>query len=307
MLVSILLLIGGFVGLLGGGELTVRGASALAARLRINPYVIGATVIAFGTSAPELVVTLTASFRGSTELALGNVVGSNIANLGLILGLTSLASVLSLNPKTLRAETPAFIAVVILLTWFAWDGNVGRVEGLILLAGGIGTGILLYLGSRDKEEEPELPSIGIGLSILFVLFGFVGLIGGAQLLVEGAVRIAEMMGVPEWVIGVGVVAVGTSLPEVAASLVAATKGQGEIAVGNVIGSNAFNVFLVLGLGGAIQPISALSDIRGDLLFLLWESAFVLGILYLTKGIPRWAGLLLLIGYAAYVGLRFGGA
>ncbi|MBD3167272.1 sodium:calcium antiporter [bacterium] len=307
MLISFLLLIGGFIGLLGGGELTVRGASAVAARLRINPYVIGATVIAFGTSAPELVVTLTASFRGSTELALGNVVGSNIANLGLILGLTATVGALTLNPKTLRGETPAFIAVVILLTWFAWDGTVGRTEGLILLAGGVGTGAMLYFSSRQGDGEPEIPSIGLVLSIVFILFGFVGLIGGAQLLVEGAVRIAEMMGVPEWVIGVGVVAVGTSLPEVAASLVAAFKGQGEIAVGNVIGSNAFNVFLVLGLGGTLQPIRALSDIRGDLIFLFWESAFVLAVLYLTRGIPRWSGLLLLIGYAVYVGVRFSGA
>ncbi len=306
--IAILYVIAGLVLLVGGGEGTVRGASSVAAKLKISPYVIGATVVAFGTSAPELVVTLTASMRGSEELALGNVVGSNIANLGLILGLAGIFGVLFIKRVTLLHETPSYIAVLVLLILFTWNRTVGRIEAFLLMIGGLVFIYLVLKHRNDGAESDETTSeYGLVLSIVLSVTGIALLIGGAQVLVAGSVVIARVMSVPEWVIGVGIVAIGTSLPEVAASTVAAAKGKGDLAVGNVIGSNAFNVFWVLGIGGSIHPITVEQPIYFDLLVFGAFSIFVLLMLYAIGKLPKWSSILLLLGYITYIIARFGGA
>lgn len=306
MFVAILLVLGGLLFLAIGGELTVRGGSSLAARFRIQPYVIGATVIAFGTSAPELAVTLTASVKGVPDIALGNVVGSNIANLGLILGLAALLKPVILPRKILRNEWPIVILVLATLIGFGWDGVVSRVEGVLLLAG---MGYAMYRtlqkarAGRVSVEAAETPHYSTLRSTIFVLIGLALLYLGGQVLVEGAVRIAEAFGVAQWVIGVVVVAVGTSMPEVAASLVAALRGRGDIAIGNVLGSNAFNTLLVLGSGSAIQPMQVALPIHIDLLVFGFLTLFTLGVLAWRHTLSRATGGVLFATYIAYIAFR----
>lgn len=312
MLLPILFIVLGLILLVGGGEGTVRGASALAQKLKVDPYVIGATIVAFGTSAPELVVTLTASYKGSGELALGNIVGSNIANIALILGIAALLRKVELPRKILHTETIPFIIVAVALIAFAWDGHIGFVSGIILLlTGGAIGAALLYMNRRSKDsplvDAPDIPAMSPLLAAVMLAAGLGGLVGGAQLLVEGGVQIAQAFHVPEWVIGVGVLAVGTSLPEVAASVTAAVRGRGELAIGNVVGSNAFNVLWVLGIGGYLHPVVAQESITFDLMVYGGLSVFLLGTLYLRGALEQWSGALLFLSYIAYMVLRFSGA
>jgi cation:H+ antiporter len=309
MLIAVGLLVAGLVLLLLGGEGTVRGGSALAKRYNVQPFIIGATVVAFGTSAPELAVTLTAVLRNEPGLALGNVVGSNIANLGLILGLSALITPIVMVKKQAFQELPVFGLVLLALVGFAWDGSVGRIEGIILLAG---MAFVLFrtikISRKDSAASPNPPS-GKGKtpsllpSIVLVLGGLSGLFFGGQLLVEGAVGIAEWWGMPDWVIAVVIVAVGTSMPEVAASVVAAVRGHGEIALGNVIGSNTFNVLLVLGTGSAIRPFSIDTNISFDLIIVTLFTLLPGVLLLLQQRVPRWTGGILLVGYLAYITLK----
>ncbi len=303
MLVAVGILVAGLVLLILGGEGAVRGGSALAVRFNVRPFVVGATVVAFGTSAPELAVTLTAALQDKPGLALGNVVGSNIANLGLILGLSALITPIIMAKRQVRQELPVVVGVLAALVVFAWDGSVNRIEGIVLLIGMIVVIVRTIRISREESNGSPSSSREHGNllpSILMVLGGLLGLFFGGQLLVDGAVQIAEFWGVPDWVIAVVIVAVGTSMPEVAASVVAAIRGHGEIAIGNVIGSNTFNVLLVLGTGSTIRPISVNLDISADLLVV---SLFTLlpGItLFFQRRVPRWTGGLLLAGYVAYL-------
>jgi cation:H+ antiporter len=306
MLVAVGLLLGGLVLLVLGGEGAVRGGSALAVRFNVRPFVVGATVVAFGTSAPELAVTLTAALRNEPGLALGNVVGSNIANLGLILGLSALVTPIMMAKRQVRQELPVVIGVLAALVVFAWDGSVGRIEGIVLL---IGMVVVIVRTIRiSRKESNGSPSSSeehgsLAPAILMVLGGLLGLFFGGQLLVDGAVQIAEFWGVPEWVIAVVIVAVGTSMPEVAASVVAAVRGHGEIAIGNVIGSNTFNVLLVLGTGSTIRPISVDLDISTDLLVVGLFTLLPGITLLLQRRVPRWTGGLLLAGYVTYLVMK----
>lgn len=305
-MISTLLIVGGLVLLFFGGEATVRGASSIATRFRVQPFVVGATVIAFGTSAPELAVTLIAALGGSPDLALGNVVGSNIANTGLILGIAALLRPLWLPRKTLRFELPVVVAVAVLLTLFAWDGFVGLWEGIVLLVGIAWVLLRTLIGARKDRvalETAEPARYRLLVAVPMTLVGLVALYGGGHLLVEGSVRIAEALGVAQWVIGVLVVALGTSMPEVAASVVAAAKGHGDIAVGNVLGSNTFNIFFVLGTGATLHPVTVAVPIRLDLLVYVALIGFAMSWLLSREKLPRAAGAILLLGYLGFVALR----
>ena len=304
MLIAFLLLIAGLFLLIAGGEGTVRGGSALAARFHISPYVIGATIIALGTSAPELAATVTAALKGAPSLALGNVVGSNIANLGLILGLAATLRTLTTRADYFRFEVPVILLVLVAMVVFGWNGTIGRVEGILLLLGAAWairrTLVGAKLHRRSAAEDDQLPAYGASKSILLVLLGLASLYFGGQLLVEGALRVVRAAGISEWAIGAVIVALGTSMPEVFTSVVAALRGKTDLAIGNVLGSNTFNVLFVLGTGASISPISTGVDIHLDLL--LFSAMTLLITFLLSRGFPlkRGVGLPLLCAYLGYI-------
>ncbi len=269
LLISSCLILLGLVGLIIGGDLLVRGASKLAAAARISPLVIGITVVSFGTSAPELAVTVQAALAGSPELAVGNVVGSNIANVLLILGAAALIAPLAVQSRIVKVDLPMIFGAALAFLLMALDGEISWVDGAILFAA-----LLVYLvwsikqGSGDQEEvqqqfsdaaeqKSKQPKGGKTMRLakegLLLVGGLVILVIAAQGMVAGSTDIARHFGVSDLVIGLTVVAIGTSLPELVASVVASWRGQGDIAVGNVVGSNLFNILAVLGIGAMVAP------------------------------------------------------
>ncbi|NNF41718.1 MAG: calcium/sodium antiporter [Phycisphaerales bacterium] len=305
-------LIGGLVVLVGGAELLVRGAAGLAARLGISPLVIGLTVVAFGTSSPEVAVSLDAVFSQRHDIAIGNAVGSNTFNVLFILGISALVCPLAVAQKLIRVDVPIMIGVSALLWLLARDGELGRLDGVILFIGIVAYTIGAVRSSRRETPEvrqeyqsaPDLPRHPSLLrAIGFTAFGLGLAVFGARWFVMGAVAIATDLGVSELVIGLTIVAAGTSLPEVATSLVAAIRGQRDIAVGNVIGSNIFNVLFILGLAGIVAPDGLLVSsavLAFDMPVMLAVTVACLPIVFTGGAIRRWEGGLLLAGYVAYV-------
>lgn len=304
---------GGLVLLVGGGELLVRGASRLAAAMRISPLVIGLTVVAFGTSAPELAVSVQAAMAGNADLALGNVVGSNIFNVLFILGVSALIVPLVVSSELVRRDVPVMIAASLLLLAFGWDGAINRVEGVVLFAG-----IVLYTwwcvrqsrkeSSEVKQEfEQEWPSenqsqSSLPFNLMFIVGGLCLLGLGSTLLISGSVYVATSFGVSELVIGLTIVAAGTSLPEVVTSLTAAVRGERDIAVGNVVGSNIFNILCVLGVSSTIGPTGIAvspSAMSFDIPVMIAVAVACLPIFLTGHIISRWEGALFLLYYVAY--------
>lgn len=303
----------GLVLLLAGAEALVRGASTLALRFGISPLVVGLTVVAFGTSSPELMVSLGASLRGQGGVAAGNVVGSNIANLGLIVGAATALAPMAISRTLLRFDMPVMVVSMLLLLVFMYDGGLSRLEGGLLSAG-----ILAYTfhsirasrravrAAREVELPPEVeaalaePRRRVFRHVLFAVGGVALLVYGADLLVRGAVDLARDVGVSEAVIGLTLVAIGTSLPELATTLVAAARRQGEMALGNAIGSNIFNVFGVIGPVALIAPFRS-PDVGWDVLAIMVGIA-LLTFLFLATGerTRRWEGFALLGCYALYL-------
>lgn len=248
--------------LVAGGDVVVRGAGKLAIAAGVRPLVVGLTVVAFCTSAPELAASVTAAFAGSPALAVGNVLGSNIANIGLILGIAGLVRPIAVRSTVLAREVPAMIGASTLLVAIAWDASLSRVDGLAMLAA-LGVYLALIVRAELRAYEPKVEaevvaSVGESStrvrSIALVVAGVAMLVAGADRLVVGATALARASGLSESVVGLTVMAVGTSLPELAASVAAARKGQGDIVLGNVVGSNIFNVLCILGATAAIHPI-----------------------------------------------------
>jgi cation:H+ antiporter len=313
MLTSVLFILG--IGLLLlGAELLVRGASQLAAALGISPLVIGLTVVAFGTSSPELAVAIQSSALGQSDIALGNVVGSNIANILLILGLAAVITPLAVAQQLIRQDVPLVIAISVLVLILAWDGTISRLDGA-LLAGGMLAYILFAIGQSRKEsariraeyaeafgiEQPRVKPRW-WLQLTFILVGLGMLTLGSRWLVDGAVAVAIILGVSELVIGLTIVAVGTSLPEIAASVLASMRGERDIAVGNVIGSCLFNLLAVLGIAGLATPagIAVPSAARSFDLPVMIAAAVACLPIFIHRGmILRWEGALFLGYYAAY--------
>lgn len=255
----------GLLGLYFGGELLVTGASRIARRLGLSSLLIGLTIVAVGTSTPELFVSIWSALRGASGISLGNVIGSNIANIGLILGLTGIVATVTVHRNLVRREVPILIFVTIFTTLLMLDGELSRLDGILLLMGFIGfNGVFYWLSRRDvddqadenlAEEETEDDVSSLGQPAFQVVGGIVLLLIGANLMVEGAANMARAVGVSETVIGLTMVAFGTSLPELATSMTAAVKKEADIAIGNIIGSNVANLLLVLGATTAIQPIN----------------------------------------------------
>lgn len=295
--------------LVAGAESLVRGAAALAVRAGISRLAIGLTVVAFGTSAPELVVSLKAALAGAGDLAVGNVVGSNIFNVAVILGLAALVCPIPVHEQVVRLDAPIACAVSALFAWLLLDGALGRLEGLLMLSLlAVYTAFNLVLARRrvreGREDGSELPSGGgggrLGRELMLVAVGLGLLIAGANLLVTHAIALARLLGVGEAVIGLTIVAAGTSLPELATSLVAAWRRQADIAVGNVVGSNVFNLLGILGASSAVTPLTSAGVGAGDLLVMLLLSLLLLPLLYTGRLLHRLEGLLLLVAYGGYL-------
>ncbi|HEX6212519.1 MAG TPA: calcium/sodium antiporter [Methylomirabilota bacterium] len=312
---SILLLAVGAVLLIGGAELLVRGASRLALAAGISPLVVGLTVVAFGTSSPELAVTIGSAHAGQSGVAVGNVVGSNIFNVLGILGLSALVVPLVVSQQLVRLDVPLMIVASVVLLLLALDGLIGRVDGLILTAG-----IAAYLAFLARQSRREAAAIraeyedafGAGpagrgdwlLNVGFVVVGLALLALGARWLVEGAVATARGLGVSELVIGLTVVAAGTSLPEVATSVLAALRGERDIAVGNVVGSNLFNILAVLGVGSLLAPAGVEvppGALTFDIPVMIAVAVAALPIFFTGYAISRWEGAVFLGYYGAYLG------
>lgn len=305
-------LLAGLVLLVIGAEGLVNGASFLAASLGISPLVIGLTIVAYGTSSPEMAVAIQSSFTGQADIALGNVVGSNIFNVLVILGLSALAMPLIVAKQLIRLEVPIMIGISFLTLLFGFDGLINRSDGLILVIGGIiYTIFLIYQGSKQPPEEKEYEkytvlgdvSVFQWVKNLGLMLGGTGLlILGSRWLVESSTSIALTIGVSELVIGLTIVAVGTSLPELATSVMATLKGERDIAVGNVIGSNIFNISAVLGIGAMVSPqgIPVSSAAIGfDLPVMIAITISCLPIFLTGNVIDRWEGLLFVSYYIAY--------
>lgn len=308
MLLSLLILAAGFVLLYFGGDFLVKGSSSLALRLGLSPLVIGLTVVAFGTSSPELAVSLQAAFGGSGDVAIGNVVGSNICNLGLILAIAALIRPMVVAAQVIRVDMPIMIGVSVVVPILLYNGVVSRLEGLLLIAGLIAyIGLSLYLARKEsaavqKEFSNEIEAHkSLWLDLGLVAGGLTGLMIGGSLFVKGAVELARGLGISEAVIGLTVVAIGTSMPELATSVVAALKGEGDIAIGNVVGSNIFNVLCILGTTAMIQPLQSSGITPVDLWVMVGMAAISWPLMHWGRRLGRIEGGILLAAYGCYMG------
>lgn len=302
MLLDLILLVFGFVLLIKGADYFVDGASSLATRMCIPPIIIGLTVVAMGTSAPEAAVSISSALHGSNAIAIGNVLGSNIANIFLILGFTAMITTLTVQKNTVRYEIPFVGFITLLLCWMgARYGMISRAGAGCLL--GLFTAFLIYLYfiSRNTECELDTPkTLSPAKIALFIVLGLIALVWGSNLTVESACALARYVGVSERVIGLTIIAIGTSLPELVTSVIAARKGESDIAIGNIVGSNIFNILFVLGVAGVILPIPF------NPAFLFDGAIAVMAVLLLfmftarTKTLTRTRGIFFVLMYIAYL-------
>ncbi len=309
MLLQIILLLAGLTVLYFGAEWLVKGASRFARSFNIRPIVIGLTIVAFGTSMPELVTSVVAGINHLSDIAVGNIVGSNIANIGLILGLAAIVQPLTIDMRLLSREIPIMIGISLLLYFMGWDGILSRLEGGILLVGIVTYTCYVYRmalkESKAVEQEYE-EFVGAAYDsilkdIFWIIIGLIALVGGAYLLVHSAIYIARVVGISELVIGLTVIAVGTSLPELATSMVAAIRKESDISVGNVIGSNVFNILAVLGIAAIIQPLQINPiSLRIDMPVMLFFSMALIPMITWKFVLTRGQGIFLLVGYSVYI-------
>lgn len=313
MFFPLILIVAGLAVLVYSADFLVRGSSSVAKNFGLSPLFIGLTIVAFGTSLPELIVNIFASFKGSADIAVGNIIGSNIANILLILGCSAFIFPLTVKHTTISKEIPfallAVAAVFILANDYLIDGFglsfLSRGDGLILI--GFFAIFLYYTVGISQEEKnkdaEEVKTYGTILSIIMILGGILGLVIGGNLLVDNAIIIAKLFGVSEALIGLTVVAVGTSLPELATSVVAAWKKSSDIAIGNVVGSNIFNIFWILGLSSIINPINFSVAMNFDIIVCFLVTLILIPFMFIGKRniLERWQGILLVVLYIAYTG------
>ena len=290
----------GFVGLFLGGDWLVKGASGIALRFGVAPMIIGLTIVGFGTSTPELLVSLTAAFGGQPGIAIGNVVGSNIANILLILGIAAVIAPIAVNFASIRRDLLWMTGAVLILPLLFWSGTVGLIEGLLMVAA---LAVYLVISLRGTNQPPDDLPEGTSLvrSGVFVLLGLCAVVLGAHFLVQSATIIARDFGVSEAMIGLSIVAIGTSLPELATTVMAVIRGQRDIAIGNVIGSNIFNVLGILGITALLTPIPlAPRFLSVDTPLLIVVTLGFVVLVWATGRIGRISGAAMLIGYAVYI-------
>ena len=315
IIISLIKLIVGFVLLVKGADFFVDGASSIAKKLRIPAFVIGLTIVAFGTSAPELAVSISAALKGSNDIAIGNVIGSNIFNTLVVLGASAAITPIAVERGIIKKDYPLSIFATILLGILSLDMilfkapamTIGRMDGVILL---IAFAFFMYMtvkeglkeranSSQEHEEALMNISMPMGKAILIMLIGLAGIVFGGDLSVEGAKEIARAFGLGEALIGLTIVAFGTSLPELVTSVIAARKGESDIAVGNVIGSNIFNIFLILGTSAAISPMTVSSTYLYDMLVLIAIMVLTYIPVAKTQKVSRGMGITMVVSYLAY--------
>ena len=304
MITSLTLLILSLVALYIGAGWLVQGSSALALKAKVSPLVIGLTIVAFGTSAPELVVSLNATLSGQGDIAIGNIVGSNIFNIGVILGVSATICPLQVKKQLLRIDIPVMLAATLLLTVLFWNGTLSRVEGFFFLAGIIVYTLFSLFYSRKHGEGPNLEleqqPKHWAVDTLAIIGGLAVLVCASRLLVDNAVSIAKELGMSEAVIGLTIVAAGTSMPELATSIVAAYKRKTDIAIGNIVGSSLFNILAIAGSCSLVHPIEAKNVNYIDLLVMLAISVLLLPLVKNGQKISRTEGFVLILFYVIYI-------
>lgn len=295
----------GLIALFFGGEMFVSAASQIARQIGISTLVIGLTVVAVGTSAPELIVSVGAALEGSSDIALGNVVGSNSTNIGLIVGLAALIMPFAVHVRMLRQEIPLMIAVTLIAYVLMLDQMLSRTDGILLLVGAVAYFIWMVVSSRQVQVEQDTPqdapakAINPRRAAFLLVIGLLLLLAGARFTVNGAVNVATAIGISELVIGMTLVAMGTSLPELITSVVAARRGESDIALGNVVGSNIANLLVILGMTAVIQPIPVAQDvIQFDALVMIGFSLLLIPFAF-NRHISRREGLAFILAYSAY--------
>jgi cation:H+ antiporter len=312
-MISIILFFVGFLLLIKGADFLVEGASSIAKKFKIAPIVIGLTVVSFGTSAPEFFINIISSYSGNTEIAVGNILGSNIANVLLILGVSALVYPLISRHNTVWKEIPFSFLAIFILTIMANDRHIdgesfaviSRIDGIVLIA--FFVIFLYYTFSISKAEGEEFvffqqPSLSVKKSILYILFGVLGLFVGGKFIVDGAVLIAKWFDISSSFIGLTVIAVGTSLPELATSVVASLKKNSDIAIGNVVGSNIFNIFLIIGVSAILNPLPILESSNLDLYTAIFSSFMLFAFMFIGKKhtLEKYQGGLLVFIYVLYI-------
>lgn len=301
MLIELVLLIVGFAMLIKGADIFVEGAAGIAAKFGIPQLVIGLTIVAMGTSAPEAAVSITAAFKGTADITIGNVVGSNIINILIILGVTALIVAVAVQQSTIRYEIPFVVLVsAVLLVMGALDGNIGRLDGVILWL--LFIVYLAYLGvmaKRGKEEQETFEDAPAWKLLLYVVIGIALIVLGADVSVDAASEIARVIGLSERFIGLTIVALGTSLPELCTSVVAATKGKADLAIGNIVGSNIFNILFVVGTTALIIPVPFNPAFVIDTAVAIGAAVLLWICVLPKKKLTRPGGILMLAGYAGY--------
>lgn len=311
-------IIGGFVVLVWGADRFVHGASGTARNLGISPLIIGLTIVGFGTSAPEILVSITAALKGNPGIAVGNAIGSNIANIGLVLGATALLYPLLVNSKTLKREFPIMLAMMAMVLFLILDDELSRYDGIILISAIVAITLWLIRMAKAKQDyEPmshefdhEIPRIPLKTALAWTLFGLSLLLISSQVLIYGAVNLARYFGLSDLIIGLTIIAIGTSLPELATSIMSAAKKEPDIAIGNIIGSNMFNLLAVLGIPAIIAPISLEAHVvTRDYAVMLGLSILLFFFAYGFRGkgrINRFEGGFLLCAYIAYMAYLYFG-
>jgi cation:H+ antiporter len=311
-MLTYILFVLGFVILIKGASLLVDGSSSIAKKLNISNLVIGLTVVAFGTSAPEMFVNVSASLKGNASIAIGNILGSNIANILLILGISAIIYPLAVKNSTVSKEIPFSLLAALIVGILANDllidhkgiSELTRSDGLVLV--GFFIIFMYYIFSlakkTDNVDEGDYKQFSTTKSVIYIVLGLVGLVLGANWIVNGAIKIANIFGVSEYLIGLTVVAVGTSLPELATSAVAAYKKNPDIAIGNIVGSNIFNIFWILGLSSIIKPLPFQPAGNIDIMMTILASVLLFVFLIIGKKhvLQKWQGVLFLLIYAAYI-------
>lgn len=314
-MITLLLIVTGLAGLIVGGELLVRGAVAAAKSFNISPMVIGLTLVGFGTSSPELVTSLQAALSGSSGLAIGNVVGSNIGNILLILGIAALLAPIAVDPAAFKRDGSVMVLATVLAVGIVLVGDIGRLAGAILFAS-----LLTYLAAtllierrasktaaaalyEAEAELVETANTSVAMSLAVALVGLVITILSARALVSGAVTLAELVGMSETIIGLTIVAIGTSMPELVTSIIAVRKGQGDVALGNILGSNIFNILGILGITAMVQPMQVPAEIITSDIWVMCAATALL-VLFARTGwtVGRREGAVLVLCYAVYMGM-----
>ena len=298
---QIILLFVGFAMLIKGADWFVDGSSGIATKFKIPQLVIGLTIVAMGTSAPEAAVSIAAALKGNADITIGNIVGSNILNILIILGVSALITPLAVAKSTIKVEIPFMIAVTLLLLWMGYNGTVSLLEGIILLVVFlVYLGYLFLLAKNDKNKDEEtVNDVSVWKSLMWTVIGLVLIVYGSNVTVDAATKIAQIVGLSERFIGLTIVALGTSLPELFTSVSAARKGNADIAIGNIVGSNIFNILFVIGISSVIVPVPFANGFRFDTIIAVAAAILLLLCGLKDKKLKRWSGILMLLSYAAY--------